>query len=50
MWHVWATGEVHTGFGLGDLGEREQLVDLGVEGRLILKWIFNKWDARHGLD
>jgi len=21
-----------------------------VEGRIILKWIFRKWDVRHGLD
>jgi hypothetical protein len=42
MWHVWETGEVHTGFWWGDLRERDHLQDLDVDGRGILKWI--KWD------
>jgi hypothetical protein len=28
------TGEVHTDFGWGDLTEREQLKDLGIDGRI----------------
>jgi hypothetical protein len=36
-----------TGFWLGIL--REELEEIGVYGRIILKWIFMKWDAVHGL-
>jgi hypothetical protein len=39
---------VLTGFWCGDLRERDHLEDLGVDGRIILKWIFKKWDG--GID
>jgi hypothetical protein len=42
IWHVWETEEVHTGFWLGDLREGDHLEDRGVDGRIILKWIFKK--------
>jgi hypothetical protein len=38
-------GEMHTGFCWGDLRDRDHLEDLGVDGRIILKWIFKKWDG-----
>jgi hypothetical protein len=50
MWHTWETGEVYTGFWWGDLRKIDYLEDLGVDGRIILKWIFSKWDGRHGMD
>ena len=39
--------EVHTGFWLGSLRERDHLEDLGVDERVILrvKWILKKWDG-----
>jgi hypothetical protein len=37
MWHVWETGKVHTGSWLGELNERDNLEDLGVDEKIILK-------------
>jgi hypothetical protein len=41
MWHVRVT-KLHTGFWRGDVSERTYLEDLGLDERMILKWIFNK--------
>jgi hypothetical protein len=46
---MWETGEVHTGFCRGDLRKRDHLKDIGIDGRIILKWIFKKWNGGHGL-
>ena len=35
-------------FRWGDAWKRNQLEDPGVDGRIILKWIFRKWDG--GMD
>ena len=43
MWHVQNTGEVHTVFWWGNLGEGHHLEDLGIDGGIVLKWIFKKW-------
>jgi hypothetical protein len=42
--------EVCTGFWWGNLRERDHLEDLGIEGRIILRWILRKWDVGLGLD
>ena len=37
--------EVYKGFWSGKLRERDHLEEPGVDGRIILKWIFRKWDV-----
>jgi hypothetical protein len=39
---------VHTEFWWGNL--RDLLKDIGIGERIILKWVFKKWDGGHGLD
>ena len=34
----------YTGFWWETLRERDHLEDSGVDGRIILRWIFSKWD------
>jgi len=46
MQHVWGRVEVYTGFWWGNLRERDHLVDAGMHGRIILRWIFRKGDVR----
>jgi hypothetical protein len=43
MKHAWERGEVHAEFWWRDLREGDQLEDLGVDERIILKWIFKTW-------
>jgi hypothetical protein len=38
-------GEMQTRFWWGHLREGEHLKDIGVDGRIILKWIFKTWDG-----
>jgi hypothetical protein len=37
--------KVNAGFWWGDLREGDHLGDPDVDGRIILKWIFKKWDG-----
>jgi hypothetical protein len=48
MWHAWETEEVHTLFWWQYRRGRERLEDLGVDGSIVLKLIFKKWDE--GMD
>jgi hypothetical protein len=45
MYHVLGRGEMYTGFWWGNPRERNHLEDPGVDGRIILKWIFSKLDV-----
>jgi hypothetical protein len=38
-------GGVYTEFWWGNLREIDHLLDPGVDGRIILSWIFRKWDV-----
>jgi hypothetical protein len=45
--HVASTGDrkVHTGIWWRDLTAGDHLEELGINGRITLKWIFMKWDG-----
>ena len=38
-------GEAYLGFRWGNLRERDHLGDPSEDGRIILRWIFRKWDV-----
>jgi hypothetical protein len=40
---------MHVGFWWGNLKERCPMEDLVVDGRIILRWMFKKWDGQTGL-
>ena len=45
MWRVWGRGEGCTGFWRGNLRERDHWADPNVDRRIILRWIFRKWEG-----
>ena len=45
MQRVQGRGEVYTGFWWRNLKERDQWGDPDVDGRIILRWIFGKWEG-----
>ena len=45
MQHVWGRVEVYSGFRWGNLTERDDLENPGVDGRIIVRWICRKWNG-----
>jgi hypothetical protein len=37
-------------FWWGNLRERDHLKDLGIDGMIVLKWVFKKWDGGGPID
>jgi hypothetical protein len=45
MWRVWGKGEVCTGVWWQNLRERDHWGDSDVDGKIIVRRIFRKWDV-----
>jgi len=45
MWHVWERGEVFTGFWLEGPKGRDHWEDLGVSGRITLRWTSGRQES-----
>ena len=50
MWNEWEGVGASTDFRWGNRRERDNLGQPGVDGRIILRWIFRKRDVGYGLD
>jgi hypothetical protein len=42
MWHAWGRGQVLAGFLLGGPKVKDNGVDLGVSGRITLRWTLGR--------
>jgi hypothetical protein len=40
---IWGRGEVYTELWWGNLRKRDHLQDPGLNGKVILKWVFRRW-------
>jgi hypothetical protein len=46
--HVAGRGDVYTGFWWRNLRARDHLEDPAIDGGMIVRWIFRKWDGGGG--
>jgi hypothetical protein len=46
MLRVWGRGRVYTGLWWRNLRKRDHLGDPGVDGRIILSWLYMKCDVK----
>jgi hypothetical protein len=44
MWHAWGRVEMFTGFWFGDAKVRDHWEDLGIGGRITLRWTLGRGD------
>jgi hypothetical protein len=42
---MWDAGYVHIGYWWVHLRERNHLKDMKVDGRIIIKWFFKRWNG-----
>jgi hypothetical protein len=46
MWHAWGGGgEVFRGFWLGGPKSRDHWEDLGIDGKITLRWTLGRWGS-----
>jgi len=45
MWCVWGRGETYAGFWWGNLREGDHFGRPGINGKIVLRWIFRKWNV-----
>jgi len=45
---IWGRVELYIGFWWGNLREGDHLENPGLDGRILLRWIFRKWDVGEG--
>jgi hypothetical protein len=50
MLNIWGRGQTYTGFWWGNLRERDHWGNPGVDGRMILSWIFRKCGGMNWID
>jgi hypothetical protein len=50
MWLVWEREEICTGFWCVNMGERDHWGEPDLDERIILRWIFRKWEGVVGTE